>query len=118
MSQDHAHAADDGQIHVHVMPKKVLLAVWGLLVVMTGLTVFSAQYHLGFLDMWVAMGIATVKAGAVLLFFMHLLYDKPFHTFMVAATLVFVFLFFGLSLIDTAAQQDAIEAYRLLNPKG
>ena len=49
---------------------------------------------------------------------MHLLYDKPFHSFMVLATLVFVFLFFGLSLIDTAAQQPAIEAYNALHPAG
>ena len=117
MGHDHAHGADDGALHVHVMPKKVLIAVWALLCVMTVVTVWSAQYDLDFLDMWVAMGIATIKAGAVLLFFMHLLYDKPFHTFMVIATMVFVFLFFGLSLIDTAAQQEAVEAFRALNPK-
>mgnify|MGYP001335316412 CR=1 FL=1 len=117
MGHDSHEHADDGQVHAHVMPKSVLVGVWLLLVVMTGLTVFSAQFHLGFLDMWVAMGIATLKAVAVLLFFMHLLYDKPFHTFMVAATMVFVFLFFGLSLLDTNAQQGQIENYKILNPK-
>ncbi|MCA8970538.1 MAG: cytochrome C oxidase subunit IV family protein [Planctomycetes bacterium] len=118
MSHDSHDHADDGQLHVHVMPKRVLFAVWALLVVLTGLTVFSAQYHLGFLDLWVAMGIATIKAVAVLLFFMHLLYDKPFHGFMIAATLVFVFLFFGMSLLDTSAQQGQIENFKILNPKG
>lgn len=115
MAHDHGHA-DDGQVHAHVMPKSVLIGVWLLLCVMTGVTVWSAQFDLDFLDMWVAMGIATIKALAVLLFFMHLLYDRPFHGYMVLATMVFVFLFFGLSLIDTAAQQDAIEAFRQLNP--
>ena len=105
MSQhDHAEGG------AHVMSVKMLLGIWGALVVLTGVTVWSAQYDLGRIDLVVAMGIATVKATLVALYFMHLRYDKGFHTVVILGALVFVFLFVSMVLLDRDAYQPEIDA--------
>ena len=63
-------------VHNHIVPLKVYIRVIGALLVLTVLTVAVAQVDFGFLNVVMAMGIATVKAGLVLLFFMHLKYDN------------------------------------------
>lgn len=103
---DHEHAAGGA----HVMPVKVLLGVWAALIVLTVVTVWSAQYDLGRIDLVAAMGIATVKATLVALYFMHLRYDKGFHTVVILGALLFVALFVSMSLLDRAAYQPEIDA--------
>jgi cytochrome c oxidase subunit IV len=101
----------------HITPLWLLLSVWGALMVLTLLTVVAARIDLGSLNLWVAMGIATLKAILVLLFFMHLLHGRPFHRFIIFTALVFAFLFIGITLMDTIAYQpDRIPGYApLLN---
>jgi cytochrome c oxidase subunit 4 len=85
-------------LHVHVVPPKVLLTVFGILLVLTVLTVAVTKIDLGKLNIWIAMGIALVKAAVVSLYFMHLRYDRPVHA-------GFVVLFIGSVLIDTKEYQ-------------
>ena len=67
---------------------------------------------LGSLNLWVAMAIATLKASLVLLFFMHLRYDRPINAIVFFGTLLFVLLFIGLALMDSAAYHaDLIPGY-------
>ena len=54
------------------------------------------------------MAIATVKATLVALYFMHLRYDRPFNAVVFVSALVFVTLFVGIALIDTAAYQPEL----------
>jgi cytochrome c oxidase subunit IV len=102
--QDHAEGG------AHVMSVKMLLGIWGALVVLTGLTVWSAQYDLGRIDLVVAMGIATLKASLVALYFMHLRYDKGFHSVVIVGALIFVFLFVSMALLDRNEYQADIDA--------
>jgi cytochrome c oxidase subunit 4 len=74
---------------------------------LTGLTVFSAQYHLGAFDVPIAMTIATVKAFLVMLIFMHLWWDKGFHSVLIFGSLLFVWLFIGFLLIDRGQYQPS-----------
>jgi len=98
--------------HVHVVPMPVLLAVWGALVVLTVVTVAATWIDLGRFNLLLAMAIATVKASLVLLYFMHMRYDRPFNAVVFVAALAFVGLFVGITLIDTAAYQpDLIPGY-------
>ncbi len=59
----------------HIVPLKYYFGVFGLLMVLTALTVFVAQFDLekywGPLNIIVAMTVAVVKATAVVLIFMH-----------------------------------------------
>jgi cytochrome c oxidase subunit IV len=96
----------------HVMPPRVLLAVWGALVVLTWVTVSATHFDLGSMSLWVAMGIATCKAVLVALFFMHLRYDRPINGIIFIGTLLFATLFIGLALMDTTSYQpDLIPGY-------
>jgi cytochrome c oxidase subunit 4 len=103
-SNDHAHGG-----LAHIMPKKVLLGVWGALMLLTALTVsaHAVDFGPGF-NLMVAMGIATVKATLVVLFFMHLLYDRGFHTIVLLTSLLFVFLFVSFALMDSGQYQRDI----------
>jgi len=96
---DHgAHAA--GHAGVHVVPMRVLLLVWGTLIVLTWVTVSATYIDLGNMNIVIALTIAVVKASLVVLYFMHLRYDNPFNAFVFIASILFVMLFIGFALID------------------
>lgn len=54
------------------------LAVWAALIVLTGLTVAAAKLDVGLGNIIIAIGIATLKASLVILYFMHLKFEHPF----------------------------------------
>ena len=66
------------------------------------------EVDLGPFNIWVAMGIATVKASLVCLFFMHLWWDRPFHSIVLVAAIVLMALFLGMSAMDTAEYKPYI----------
>ena len=93
----------------HVASTKVLLGTFGALMVLTFLTVMATKIDLGRdLNLALAMGIATIKATLVILFFMHLAFDKKFHSIAVFAGLVFAALFVGFTMMDSGEYQDQI----------
>ncbi len=90
---------------VHVVPVRLLLAIWGALLVLTIVTVAVTRVDLGGFNLWLALLIAVVKASLVALYFMHLRWDKPFNSIVFVASLAFVMLFVGLALVDTKEYQ-------------
>ena len=94
--------------HPHAVPLRVLLLVWGALLVLTVVTVGARRLDLGSWGVWVAMAIATVKASLVLLYFMHMRYDRPINAIVFIAALLFVTLFVGFALLDTLAYQPEL----------
>jgi cytochrome c oxidase subunit 4 len=92
----------------HVVSAGVLLAVFAALMVLTFLTVAATWVNLGALNLPIAMGIATVKASLVALYFMHLRYDKPFHGVLLLGALVFVTIFISITLMDSMQYQQDI----------
>ena len=62
--------------HAHIVPYKTFLIIWIALLILTGVTIVVAQYNLGPLNIWVALGIATLKAGLVVAVFMHMQYEN------------------------------------------
>jgi cytochrome c oxidase subunit 4 len=87
--------------HVHVVPPRLLLAVYGVLLVLTILTVAVTNFELGDFNVWVALAIALVKAGVVALYFMHLRWDSPFNALSLIAALFFVAIFIGIAVLDS-----------------
>ncbi len=109
---DH-HDDHDHPGFAHVMPPSILLAVFGALIVMTVLTVLLAGSPLipkGF-DVHVALTIATIKAALVMLFFMHMIYDKPLNTIFFLFSIVFVSLFLGFTMTDSGQYQHRIDEF-------
>jgi cytochrome c oxidase subunit 4 len=58
-------------VHQHVTPKSVYFVIFGALMVLTAFTVWIALQDLGFLNTPMALGVATIKATLVILYFMH-----------------------------------------------
>ena len=90
----------------HIVPVRVLLTVFAVLLAFTVLTVAVAELpatwvDLGRWNLWIAIGIATVKASLVALYFMHLRYDNPFYALIFVTALVFLAVFLSLTLMDT-----------------
>jgi cytochrome c oxidase subunit 4 len=107
----HGHAAEKHGI-AHVMPMPILFGVFFALIALTALTVASHSFDFAALNIWVAMGIATVKALLVAVFFMHLRYDKPLNAIVIGSSFIFVFLFIGILLIDSHNYKDDIDRYQ------
>ncbi len=100
-SSDALHSSSPPHAHLaHVMSPRMLLTVFASLVGLTMLTVAAAQVSFGAWEVWVSLGIATVKAVLVAAYFMHLRYDKSFNGLIFISSLVFVGLFLALTLMD------------------
>ncbi len=111
----HAHAAVAGEHKPHVLPLRIYFSVWGALLVLTYLTVAASYQDFGTWNLVVAVGIATIKASLVALFFMHLKYDERFNALIFVSALAFLGIFFILTLADTSERGsvDPIKAYEI-----
>lgn len=106
---DHGHS-EDGTDFAHPMPLPVLFSVFAALIFLTIVTVGQASFDFGNWDIAIVMGIATIKATLVALFFMHLLHDKPFNVIVFLSAFVFVGLFVVFTLSDSLmTSPDSIE---------
>ena len=106
------HAADDEhEVHglAHVMPVRILVGVFLVLVFLTLVTVAATFFPTGSFEIWISLGIATVKASLVAAYFMHLRYDNPLHAVLFAFGLLFVALFVGFTLLDTHQYQPDLD---------
>jgi cytochrome c oxidase subunit 4 len=93
----------------HIVPVRVLATTGLVLLVLTALTVLVAHFDFGNVNIWVALGIAGVKASLVVLFFMHLRYDRPFNAVVFVTSLAFVTLFIIFTLTDTTGNAPAVQ---------
>ena len=104
MSHDHEHG------FAHPAPLNLLYGVFFALVFLTVLTLLLAG-NMGPFGFVVAMIIATAKAGLVMGFFMHMIWDKPFNVMCFLGSVLFVFLFIGMTMTDTDHYQDTIDEF-------
>jgi cytochrome c oxidase subunit IV len=100
----------DGAVHVHALSPALLLTVFAMLLIFTVITVVVASFDFGSLNIWVAMGVATIKATLVGLYFMHLRYDNKFNLFIFLSSFVFLSLFLSFAMMDSGQYQNSIEA--------
>lgn len=85
----------------HSISAKTYYGIWILLLILTGLTAWIATVDLGPLNTIVAIGIASVKATVVALFFMHVKYASEKMTKVVIVSALFwMLILLLLSLAD------------------
>ena len=94
------------------MPIWMLLSVFVTLLALTVLTVYQSTFNLGNIEIWLSLLIATIKAGLVIAFFMHLLWDKPLNAIIILSSLVFVALFLGFTMMDAQGYRENL----IMNP--
>ena len=97
---EHGHA-DDYNVHTHIASTKFYLGIFSVLVCLTLLTIAVSYVHLGPLNLVVAIVIASMKAGLVVLFFMHLKYEAKFNVLIFVCSLMFIGVFFAYTSNDT-----------------
>jgi cytochrome c oxidase subunit 4 len=111
----HGHDSTSGEHHGigHVVSPKILIATGGALLVLTIITVAAARidfsvFEMSEMNVFVALGIALVKASLVCLFFMHLRWDRPFNAFVLIGSLAFVAVFISFAMTDSMEYQHEI----------
>lgn len=108
-NESHAHdAAAHAEHEPHAVPLWLLATVFVALLFLTWLTVSITrvdgnQVNIGSFNIMMALLIAVVKAALVCLYFMHLRWDSPFNAVILIASLLFVALFIGFTIVDTSA---------------
>ena len=90
------HAANEQ----HVVPYRLYVVVWGALLVLTVLTVAVSYLDMKHVTVLTAMLIATCKGMLVLLYFMHIRFEKPMYIAMILAALGTYAIFIGLTFVD------------------
>jgi len=93
---------ENEQTKHHAPGYGLFIGVWAGLMVLTAVTVEVSTIHLGFLNVVVAMTIASVKASLVVFFFMHLKYENRTLKTMVLVAFVILAIFIGFTFFDTA----------------
>ena len=93
----------------HVVSLGLLAKVFAALVILTVITVAASELNFGEFNLIVALAIAVVKASLVVLFFMHLYWDKPFNSIVFIGCLIFVALFISLALLDTNQYKSTVQ---------
>jgi len=105
--KDHGHGEGHGHDGFsHPMPIWMLLTVFFVLLILTCLTVYQSTFDLGNMEIWLSLTIASVKAGLVIAFFMHLIWDKPLNVIIILGSLIFVALFLGFTMMDAEGYRE------------
>ncbi len=97
------HDEESGVVHGSAIYVKTLVA----LLILTAATIGASYIDLGNGNVVVALIIATIKASLVVLFFMHLRWDKPLYGIIAMAG----FLFLGIFLMFCLMDQDTRNYY-------
>ncbi len=89
------------ETHTHDHTKYYIATIIALFV-LTAVTVFVAGIDFGsnFVNLMIAMAIATVKASLVVLFFMHLRWEKGMNAIVFLSSVFFVGVFMVFTFID------------------
>jgi cytochrome c oxidase subunit 4 len=84
----------------HIVPTRVYLIVYALLMVLLVLTLASAEMDLGRWNIVMAMTIAVAKAVIIVLYFMHLRYSGRMVSVFAAAGFVWLAILLSLMMSD------------------
>jgi cytochrome c oxidase subunit IV len=91
--------------HSKSSPLKMYFSIWIALLVGTFITYKAAFIELGRFNAAVALGIATIKATLVVLFFMHVWHaSEKLTKIVLIAALFFLMLLLGLTMTDYATR--------------
>ncbi len=93
----------------HIVPVRILFATGMALLVLTLVTVYAASFDFGPVNIWIALAIAVLKGSLVVLFFMHLRYDRPFNGIVFVTSLALVAFFITIALTDTKEYAPDLE---------
>ncbi len=86
----------------HPLSYKFLTGIWAALMVLTAVTIAVARVDLGFLNVVVALTVASTKALLVIFFFMHLKYENRTIKWCVFLAFLILAICIGFTFFDVA----------------
>jgi len=115
----HNEQAVDSTHHAHhIVSPKVYIAIISILGVLTWATVEVAYINMGGLwNLVVALGLATVKATFVALWFMHVRYSGRLISLIIIASLMFLLLMISGTLMDYYTRHNVTPTGYVLEPE-
>lgn len=93
---EHTHSEEK-----HITTYTTYIIIWLVLMVLTAATVYVSYLDFGQLNIVVAMVVASFKAAAVALFFMHLKFEDPITWLYALFPLGLLALLIGMTILDT-----------------
>ena len=84
----------------HIVAPRTFVSVWLALLALTAVTVTVSRMDLGAFSTLTAIVIASVKAGLVLWFFMHLKYERLLFKVLLLVPVVTLAVIIGLTFVD------------------
>ncbi len=84
----------------HIISYGKLISVWLGLLFLTALTVWVSRLDIGVGHVWGSLAIASVKAGLVITFFMHMRYEGRLLRWLLFFALAVLAIFIGLTFFD------------------
>jgi len=84
----------------HIFAYKTLFYVLLVLLALTGVTVGASFVDMGKFNVWVALGIASVKASLVLMVFMHLKFEDRALVLSFLSTVLFLAIMISFTFLD------------------
>jgi cytochrome c oxidase subunit IV len=118
-----SHHGNDGDISHqlgHIQPQSIYRFVFVSLLVLTAVTVAMAQVDFGNhnINLVIAMLVASVKAGMVAMFFMHLRYEHPLTWVYVVLPVFLLGILLGGVFIDNPNRSDEARGMHLKKSHG
>jgi cytochrome c oxidase subunit IV len=92
----------------HIVSWKVYLVIFTLLMVGTSTTVWAAFQNFGPFNIVIALGIATIKATLVVLYFMHARYSPRRTQLVIVCSVFWLAIMLALTLSDYQTRQPRV----------
>lgn len=87
--------------HTHEpVPYRTFILIWVALLVLTTITVAVSRIDLGAWNIWVALGIASIKSSLVIFVFMHLRQESKLFKICLLVMLSILAIFIGMTFFD------------------
>ena len=100
----------------HIVSINIYGWVYFTLIILTIFTVWAAFQEFGVFNLFIAIGIASLKAGIVTMMFMHLLYeDKIIWGIVIYPLFIFILILFG-TLGDASVKRQAVPLSEAAKP--
>ena len=98
--------AENSEHSEHIVSPTVYITIFSALIVGTALTVWAAFQNFGAFNIVIALGIATIKATLVVLFFMHARYSPKRTQLVIVCAIFWLAIMLSLTLSDYQTRQE------------
>jgi cytochrome c oxidase subunit IV len=92
----------------HIVSPRIYVVIFLSLMLGTGLTVWAAFQNFGKFNIVIALGIATIKATLVVLYFMHARYSPKRTQLVIICALFWLAIMLALTLSDYDTRQEEV----------